>query len=137
MSDYPIESWQKVFREGIAPSLSLAGLEALQRALQNDDPKLLQGSTTSPPPLQAVQDWPVEAACALAYTGWEGDMLPTVGAVEEYFARKCYECDQRLGEPAACRFFLNWVDETPRDVMRAQLLPEVTAAIAARQGDVF
>lgn len=127
-----MESWRKVWREGVAPLLSTAGLEALQGALKNDDARLLQGSTTTPPPLQCVQDWPVEAACALGFCGWQGDGLETVAEVEEFFARMCFEIDQRLGEPAACRWFLNWFDETPREQMREQLLAEVQRAIAQR-----
>src|SRR5262249_42196250 len=77
-----------------------------------------EGATRPPPPLQCVQDWPVEAACAVGFCGWQGDGLETVAEVEEFFARVCFEIDQRLGEPAACRWFLNWFDETPRDDMR-------------------
>ena len=128
-----MESWRKVWREGVAPLLSNPGLKALQGALKNDDARLLQGSTTTPPPLQCVQDWPVEAACALGFCGWQGEGLDTVAEVEEFFARTCFEIDQRLGEPAACRWFLNWFDETPRDEMREQLLAEVQRALAQRR----
>jgi hypothetical protein len=128
-----MESWRKVWREGVAPLLSTPGLEALQNALANDDARLLQGATTTPPPLQCVQDWPVEAACALGFCGWQGEGLETVAEVEEFFARTCFEIDQRLGEPAACRWFLNWFDETPRDEMRDQLLAEVQRALAQRR----
>src|SRR5262249_17381541 len=128
----PMESWQKVWREGVAPLLSTASLEALQDALLNDDGRLLQGATTSPPPLQCVQDWPCEGACAIGYCGWQGDGLETVAEVEEFFAQMCFEVDQRLGEPAACRWFLNWFDETPRGRMREQLLPEVRRVLAER-----
>lgn len=127
-----MESWRKVWREGMAPLLSTPGLEALQRALTTDDARLLQGVTTTPPPLQCVQDWPVEAACALGYCGWQGEGLETVAEVEEFFARMCFEIDQRLGEPAACRWFLNWFDETPRDEMRELLLDEVNRFLAQR-----
>ena len=130
-----MESWRKVWREGLEPLLSPSSLEALRRGLANDDPRLLQGATTTPPPLQCVQDWPVEAACALGYCGWEGDGLETVAEVEEYFARMCFEVDQRLGEPAGCRWFLNWYDETPRDEMRRLLLAEVNRALARRAGE--
>ena len=130
-----MESWRKVWREGLAPLLSTEGLEALSRALTSDDPRLLQGATTTPPPLQCVQDWPVEAACGVGYCGWQGDGLETVAEVEEFFARVCFEVDQRLGEPAACRWFLNWFDETPRDEMRRLLLAEVSRALAARRSD--
>jgi hypothetical protein len=127
-----MESWRKVWREGMAPQLSPAGLEALRRALVSDDARLIQGATTTPPPLQCVQDWPVEAACVLGFCGWQGDRLETVAQVEEFFARACFEADQRLGEPAACRWFLNWYDETPREEMRRQLLVEVNRALAQR-----
>ncbi len=127
-----MESWRKVWREGLAPQISTAGLEALRSALLNDDPRLLQSATTSPPPLQCVQDWPVDGACGLGYCGWQGDGLETVAEVEEYFARSCFECDQLLGEPAACRWFLNWFDETPREEMRQLLLAEVSRSLAQR-----
>ena len=55
------------WRRGIAPNLSDRGLQALKKALETDDPTLIQGTTTQPPPLQAVQNWPVEAACAVCY----------------------------------------------------------------------
>jgi hypothetical protein len=127
-----MESWRLVWRDGFVPVLSTAGLEALREALRGDDPRLTQGSTTTPPPLMCVQDWPVEAACALGFCGWQGDDLESVGQVEEFFARACFEADQRLGEPAACRWFLNWFDDTPREEMRAALLAEVEKALAAR-----
>ncbi len=130
-----MESWTNVWRKGLAPLLSAESLEALRRALAQDDPRLIQGATTTPPPLQCVQDWPVEAACALGFCGWQGDGLQTVAEVEEYFARMCFETDQRLGEPAACRWFLNWFDDTPRDQMRKDLLAEVQRSLAERLSD--
>lgn len=48
-------------------------------------------------------------------------------------ARMCFEIDQRMGEPAGCRWFLNWWDETPRAKLFAQLLPEVELAIEQRK----
>jgi len=127
-----MESWRKVWRDGLAPLLSTPGVEALRRGLLTNDPQLIQGATTTPPPLPCVQDWPVEAACALGYCGWRGDQLETVAEVEEFFARTCFETDQRLGEPAGIRWFLNWFDETPRDEMRRQLLAEVNRTLAGR-----
>jgi hypothetical protein len=128
-----VESWRLVWRNGFVPVLSTPGLEALKKALETDDPRIVQGATTTPPPLMVVQDWPVEAACALGFCGWQGDNLETVGAVENHFARCCFEADQRLGEPAACRWFLNWFDDTPRDDMRRDLLMEVNLALTERQ----
>jgi hypothetical protein len=132
-----MESWRKVWREGLAPLLSTAGLESLKQALEQDDPRLQQGATTTPPPLQCVQDWPVEGACAIGFCGWQGDGLETVGDVEEFFARTCFEIDQRVGEPAGCRWFLNWFDETPRDEMRRLLVAEVNRTLAARRPSDF
>ena len=133
MTDEPMESWRKTWRLGFVPVLSTAALEALRDALYADDPRLTQGSTTTPPPLMCVQDWPVEAACALGFCGWQGDDLETVGQVEEFFARACFEADQRLGEPAACRWFLNWFDDTPREEMVRELFREVELALEGRR----
>jgi hypothetical protein len=119
----------------VEPLVSVEGLVALRQALVTDDGRLLQGATTTPPPLACVQDWPVEGACALGYCGWVGDGLETVAEVEEFFARMCFEIDQRLGEPAGCRWFLNWFDETPRDEMRELLLAEVERALKLRQNE--
>lgn len=127
-----METWREVWRDGFAPLLSTAGLAALAEALRTDDPRLTQGSTTTPPPLMCVEDWPVEAACCIGFCGWQGDGLETVGEVEEFFARACFEADQRMKEPAYCRWFLNWFDDTPRDEMRRELLVEAELALADR-----
>jgi hypothetical protein len=128
-----VESWRITWRRGVEPCLSVKALEALRDGLARDDPKLLQGATTSPPPLSSVQDWPVEAACFIGYAVWHGDGLSTVGDVECKFAEVCFECDKLLGEPAGVRWFLNWADDAVRaDVLR-ELLPEVDLAIANRR----
>ena len=131
-----MENWRNVWRNGFVPVLSTKGLGDLRDALRTDDLRLVQGATTSPPPLMCVQDWPVEACCALGYCGWQGDGLTSVGEVEEFFAKCCFEADERLGEPAACRWFLNWFDDTPRDQMRRELLAEVELALAERFPEV-
>jgi hypothetical protein len=128
-----MQSWKRVWREGVAPLLSDSALHALRGALAGDSPELVQGATTSPPPLSIVADWPVEAACVLGYCGWRGEGLETVGEVEEFFAKMCDAIDRRLGEAAACRWFLNWFDETPREGMRAALLAEVNRTCEERR----
>lgn len=143
-----MESWRLVWRDVFAKTLPVEGMEALAVALRTDDPRLTQGSTTTPPPLMCVQDWPCEAADVLGYVGAAtlggfADEKPsgkqtnpnaaTVGEVEEFFARACFDCDQQLKEPAACRWLLNWFDDTPRDEMRRELLAEVELAIANRK----
>lgn len=130
-----MESWRLTWRNGFAPLLTTEGLEALRVALATDDPRLTQGSTTTPPPLMCVQDFPVEAGCVLGFCGAidnGGFGQATVGEAEEFFAKKCYDADARLGEPAACRWFLNWFDDTPRDEMRRELLGEVELALKSR-----
>jgi hypothetical protein len=127
-----VESWRTVFRDGFVPGLSDNALLALAKGLGEDDPRLMQGRTTDPPPLQCVQSWPCQGGCLIGYAGWIGEGLTTVGEVEEYFARCCFDADQRLGNPGACRWLLNWFDDTPREDMRRELLAEVDRAIKER-----
>jgi hypothetical protein len=49
--------------------------------------------------------------------------------------RVCFETDNRLGEPAACRWFLNWFDDTPWAELKKLLLPEIEREIARREDD--
>lgn len=123
----------KVWREGFAPQFSIEQLKLLKKALDEDDASLLQGATCYPPPLECVQNWPCEGACLIGYAGWKGNNLDTVGEVENFFAIACYEGDQLLGEPAACRHLLNWFDDTPRDKMRAALSAELAKNISDRE----
>lgn len=130
----PLESWQWAWRYGFAPQCTTHALEKLRDALTNDDPKLLQGATTNPPPLASMSDFPCEGACLVGYLGWHLDDTDClVGEVEEAFARLCFEADQRLGEPAACRWLLNYWDDTPRDTMFAAMLHEVEIELDRRK----
>lgn len=124
-----MEKWRRVWREGIVPHLSLAGLLALQVALRRDDPRLLQGAVSSPPPLEALRQCAIKGCCAISYCGWRAEGRRTVGQIEEYFHRVCDAVDAVFHEPAACRYFLNWFDDTPRADMRRELLAEVTRAL--------
>jgi hypothetical protein len=85
-----MEAWRVVFRNGFAPGFSTEGLTALKGALERDDPKLTQGSTTTPPPLMCGPGLARRGACPVSYTHWMGGNNPdarTVGEVEEAFAR--------------------------------------------------
>jgi hypothetical protein len=124
-----VELWRRCWREGFAPQMTRAALAALADGLEKDDPRICQGATTEPRSLMCLADWPVQAADPIAYGGWQGDGLEKVGEVEEYFGRLCYGADQRLGEPAACRYLLNWIDDTPRERMRTLLLTEVQRSL--------
>jgi hypothetical protein len=55
-----------------------------------------------------------------------------VGELEARFAKACHTCDLLLGEVAGVRYFLGWVDDSPRDVMRVELLAEVTRELDSR-----
>ncbi len=131
-----MESWRRIWRDGFSPNISDRALLVLRDALASDSPKLVQEATTVPAPLMAVQDWPVEAACPVGLCGWAesdpglGDV--TVGAVEEYFAKRCFDADQLLREAAGCRWFLNWWDETPRPRAVSDLLAEVNYNLGLR-----
>ena len=127
-----MEKWRRVWREGLAPNLSRAGLLALQSALIRDDPRLLQGVVTSPPPLDTLLDCAVHGTCAISLCGWQGEGLETVGQVEDYFHRICDAADAAFHESAACRYFLNWFDDAPRAEMRRELLAEVKLTLQAR-----
>jgi hypothetical protein len=121
------------FRVGFAPRLSDKSLGALLVALATDDARLMQCQTTAPPGLLWLLDWPVEAACVLGFCGWQGEELGTVGEVSDYFVSACHEADQLLGEPTACRHLIEWIDGTPRDQMRVELLTEVEQILSERQ----
>lgn len=134
-----IESWREVLRKGFLPNMPTNGLIAAQKALASDDPRLIQGSTTTPPPVMCVRDWPVEAADFVGFVYWQSGTLEanTVGCVEEAFARACFEVDEIFVEPAACRFWLNHWDETPRHALFSEILDEVNRELASRDGDEF
>jgi hypothetical protein len=157
-------SAELVFKDGFAPSLTTGELRALLRACETDDPRLTQGSTTTPPPLHSVRDWPCEAGCANGFMAMHSDRpevpvldprecqlgVPkesvirledgregyrTVGECEAFFARRCFEADERLGEPTGCRHFLNWFDDTPRPEMLATLAGWVRDVLGGRPGE--
>ena len=127
--------WKDCFHRGFVPALSTAALAALRDALKGNSPALIQKATTDPPPISVCMDWPVGAACAIGYAGWQGEHLETVLDVETFFAAACQMADRNLGEPAGCRHFLNQYDEWTREEMVQNLLPEVEAALAARSSE--
>lgn len=131
-----MESWRIVLRDGLFKVLNCEHLAVLHQAMLTDDPRWIQGTTTIPPPLTCMQDFPVEAADAIGICGWIGDGFRTVGEVEEFFAKKCYEMDQILGEPAACRWWLNWHDDAPRETVRTELLAEIELELSRRAAGV-
>lgn len=63
-----MKSWQQVFRKAIVPNLSKTQLQTLYKGLLNDDPRLIQGATTRPPPLACVSSWNAEGAWRMPLT---------------------------------------------------------------------
>ena len=124
-----METWRIVWRNGFAPVMDRTHLKAVASGLRADDSRLTQGSTCTPSPLMQVQDWPCEGACCFGYGLLATTPGVTVSEVEQLFVETCFQADKRLGEPAGCRYFLNWFDDTPRDEMRRELLAEVERAI--------
>lgn len=127
-----MESWRRVFREAVCPNLPTEGLQALRDALASDDSRLLQGCTTSPPPLECVTDWPCEGADAIGFAFWRGSPDVTVGEVEAAFAEVAFRCDELLNDYAVIRWWTVFWDETPRDEMLRELLPEVDRELSRR-----
>lgn len=130
-----MEAWKSIWRKAIYELSDDVGLIALRTILASDSSQIIQGATTQPPPLQAVADWPVEASDALTFLFWKGEEGVTVGQAEEAFAIACFKIDQIMGEPAACRHFLNWYDETPRQEMIEKLLTEIDLAICRKKDE--
>lgn len=131
-----MESWRHVWREGFVPVLSTEALEALAGALRTDDPQLMQRGTTLPDHHEATRNELAEACCPLGYMGAAlngGFGVATVDQCSDFFSRTCFEADQRIGGPAECRWFLNWVDDVPRTTLLRELLPEVEAVLSARR----
>jgi hypothetical protein len=128
-----MQSWKMVLRDGFIPQWDDATLERAVVALEADIPFLTQGSTTTPPPLMCVQDWKLEACDLIAYCSVADPTDCTVGEAEEGFARSCFDADQRLGEPAACRWFLNWYDDGVRQEVFALIADEFRLALRMRK----
>jgi hypothetical protein len=127
-----MEAWRNVWRNGFAPNFTSDGLLALRQALESDDCQVTQSATTVPAARPEMMDWPAEGACAITYCGWHGEHLETVGELDEFFSRVCFEADLLLGESGAARWFLNWYDEVPRDEMRWSLLEEIDRELGHR-----
>jgi hypothetical protein len=131
-------AWQRVFRQGLLPDVSTKALHAFRQALAEDSPLLIQGATMNPPELQCVTDWTVEGACGLCWLAANGTKPNafTVGELERLFMEAAWECDQRLGELGAIRYWLNWYDDAPREQMQTALLAEIDRELAERERQV-
>jgi hypothetical protein len=128
-----LAAWQVAFRNGFAPLLSTAGLEALRSALLRDDQAVVQGETAVFPDGADPDRSPPTATCPLGYAGWKGELLDTVAAVEAWWVGLYDAADARLVDgPAGVWEFLDFVDESPRPVVRRGLMLEVGRELARR-----
>lgn len=128
-----MESWKLVLRTGFLPLWKTEVLERAVALMKADSPFLTQGSTTTPPPLMCVQDWPAEACDIVAYCSVDDAFSCTVGQVEEGFAKSCFGADTALGEPAACRWFLHFWDDTPRGECFRLVIEEFERELESRR----
>ena len=126
-------TWVEVWRDFLCPQLNDAGLRELREALARDAATLITGASLYPPDIQGCRDWPVESACPLGYALWHGsDDPPIVGVLCRRFTEAVIRCDEMAGQAVAF-IFLRWVDNTPRDLMRAQLIEEVDRELLRRE----
>lgn len=120
-----MESWRMSWREAVAPRLSLAGLRALREGIINRDPALIHGATVIPGPEVRPNVAP-RGACGIAYPGWKGDGLQTVGEVQFYW-------NEVVGTEGRCGSFISWWDESTDEKIASELLPEIDMAIKAKE----
>ena len=128
----PTEMWRRVWRDGLGPQLSDSYLEELRLGLIRDDDRLLQGYTAQPEPFAVFAREKIEGCCALGFGAWQTGMFERVGDLGRFFERLCCGADEAVGEMAAARLFLDWYDQTPRPLMRHELLAEVNRLLNQR-----
>jgi hypothetical protein len=119
------KGWKQVWHKGIAPQISLAGLQALHQALSSNDDRLIQHDTVR----HKTSTAGVIGACAIGYCGWQGLSLERSYEILGYFRNISDKCALN-GEKIAD--FLEWFDSNDRAEVFAALLAEVSISIADR-----
>lgn len=101
----------RVWRDGIAPQLSLDDLRRLLHELESGGERLCRQATVLRPAGigSALQGPPIIACCPIAFVGWARG-LGDAYEVEEFAARLCWEADQRTGEVGCARHLMHWWD---------------------------
>lgn len=126
-----LEPWRRVWRDGLAPLMSDAGLTALELALAHGDASLIQGAPTIPPPDPRCNSEPVAGSCLFGFAAWQTQGLVTVADVAAASKAICQEIESRLGKEAHWPL-VRWFDDTPEEMMRPALLYEVQREQARR-----
>lgn len=130
-----MEKWRRVWRYGIAPQLSLAGLEALYIALVKDSHELIQDRIAdstyvwtdgTPKPV-------ICRACPIGFCAWRGDGLSEEDDVKAYFYQISGWADRKLNYQCEFANFARWICEVTRETMRLELITEVVLAIAEKK----
>jgi hypothetical protein len=124
--------WKTVWHTGIAPELTLPGLKALRRALQENSKKLLQGRSYK----TSITRHGIFGTCPICYCDWQGSKdseLHTPKSLDEFFLRVWLRSGIRAGQPEACDIFIDWWDLTEREEAVSALLDEVQKTITERE----
>jgi hypothetical protein len=132
-------TWQHVWRKGLAPQFSPAGLARLAQMLRTNDARLLRDKTTMPVPLLMAYDWPCEAACPITTAACERLYDPekpaTVDEAVTAFADACHACDEKLNVVGSSRWFTVPWDGGDLDgitITCEELLAEVERSLGER-----
>lgn len=142
-----MEPWRYVLREGYLPLLTDPELEALRKAVQGNDPRLIQGKTVAASAWSWLFGSEVGGACLLTYPGWQCDGLWLTSQVENRFQEISVRINCALGlfdagplgHPgkhvwASSALVAYWYDATPREEVFRELLPEINREQARRAG---
>jgi len=119
----------------VAQAVPIDGLRALRKALAEDSPRVIQGETVKPLPTLANAEEDCARACVLGFAVWKGFRLLSVAYVARWFGHICRTID--AARPGDAARLVHWVDFTPRERMRAELvavLDVVLAEAAAEDG---
>lgn len=128
-----LKMWQEAWRNGIAPQLPTRGLEALHKALAEDDPALIQGTTVCSGPFRSEV---INGCCPIAYAGWKALGFSTWAEANGFFESIRTGARSRAVMPETFARFLNFWDGTLRDVARPQLLAEVDLVLKERHEEL-
>lgn len=115
------------WRKYVSPRLSNDQLYSLAIALATNSPQLIQTGTTSPPPLQVLDDYEVKGCCPIAFTFWDGGK-GECRTVREVFTK----FNDFVGWSFEIARFMAWWDDGDRDTVFRELEAEVSDELKRR-----
>lgn len=127
--------WRDTWRNDVQPRLPTRGLEALAAALATGDPRVRPGTFVRPYLIDDPGAAP-ECGCPVAFALWQGNGLTRVDEVAAGVDELMLGAMTRSGDRAYSRlcWFTGWVDTEPWESVVTELLGEVRAELARRQG---